>query len=258
MKVGAVAAVGISLGGLQAVHVAAALPHLAPRLILHSCAPSSRPYPDKPVERLGAPLAFNPRFQRLTWRAVRTMTCSDAGLRAMMASLSRLPVTSWWDSWTLADRAAARSTFAMMDSAWGLWLTCIRRRLPARCIESGSCVRFHARHSSPLRVTMAESRLCTPRTSCASFRESASLTPAPPATSSGWGRRGRPSRTPFAPSWPSRPQRIHAPAPRSPPRAPDRRRLRRVRVGLGSRGGGCGRLVVRSGRLGWRRCGPSR
>jgi pimeloyl-ACP methyl ester carboxylesterase len=44
--VGAAATVGVSFGGLQAIHVAAALPHLAPRLILHSCAPSTRPYPD--------------------------------------------------------------------------------------------------------------------------------------------------------------------------------------------------------------------
>jgi hypothetical protein len=29
------------------------------------------------------------------------------GLRVIMAYLSRLPVTEWWDSWTSADRAAA-------------------------------------------------------------------------------------------------------------------------------------------------------
>jgi pimeloyl-ACP methyl ester carboxylesterase len=141
---GAAATVGISFGGLQAVHVAAALPHLAPRLILHSCAPSSRPYPDKPVERLGAPLAFNPRFQRLTWRAVRTMTCSDAGLRVMMASLCGLPVTSWWDSWTLVDRAAARSTFAMMDSGTGFMVdlhqaSAARSAYRERVLRSVSC-----------------------------------------------------------------------------------------------------------------------
>jgi pimeloyl-ACP methyl ester carboxylesterase len=104
---GAAATVGLSFGGLQAVHVATALPHLAPRLILHSCAPSSRPYPDNQIERFGAPVAFNPRLQRPTWRAMRTMTSSDTGLRVIMAYLSRLPVTEWWDSWTSADRAAA-------------------------------------------------------------------------------------------------------------------------------------------------------
>jgi pimeloyl-ACP methyl ester carboxylesterase len=117
--VGAVATVGLSLGGLQAVHVAAALPDLAPRLVLHSCAPSSRPYPDSRVERLGAPVAFNPRVQRLTWRAVRAMTSSDRGLRVVMASLSRLPVADWWESWTSGDRAAARSTFAGLNSGSG-------------------------------------------------------------------------------------------------------------------------------------------
>jgi pimeloyl-ACP methyl ester carboxylesterase len=69
--VGAAATVGLSFGGLQAVHVAVGLPHLAPRLILHSCAPSSRRYPDTLLERVGAPVAFNPHLQRPTWRAAR-------------------------------------------------------------------------------------------------------------------------------------------------------------------------------------------
>jgi pimeloyl-ACP methyl ester carboxylesterase len=120
--VGAAATVGLSFGGLQAVHVAVALPHLAPRLILHSSAPSSLGYPDTRMQRLGAPVAFHPRFQRLTWRAVRTMTSSDAGLRVMMASLSRLPVAGWWDSWTSAERAAARSTLAKLDSGSGFMI----------------------------------------------------------------------------------------------------------------------------------------
>jgi pimeloyl-ACP methyl ester carboxylesterase len=115
----AAATVGLSFGGLQAVHVAAAVPGLAPRLILHSCAPSSRPYPDTTIQRLGGPVAFNPRLQRLTWRAVRAVTSSDTGLRVMMASLSRLRVADWWDSWTHADRAAARSIFATLDSGYG-------------------------------------------------------------------------------------------------------------------------------------------
>ncbi|SFT94446.1 Alpha/beta hydrolase family protein [Actinopolyspora lacussalsi subsp. righensis] len=56
----ATATVGMSFGGLQAVHVASRLPHLAPRLVLHSCAPSSLPYPDGLAEHLVAPLAFAP------------------------------------------------------------------------------------------------------------------------------------------------------------------------------------------------------
>jgi pimeloyl-ACP methyl ester carboxylesterase len=129
--VGAAATVGVSFGGLQAAHVAAALPHLAPRLILHSCAPSSLPYPDTLIERLGGPVAFNPHVQRLTWRALHTMTSSDRGLRVMMASLSRLPVTAWWDNWSSADRAAARSTFANMESGTG-FVTDLRQASAAR------------------------------------------------------------------------------------------------------------------------------
>jgi pimeloyl-ACP methyl ester carboxylesterase len=102
-----------------------------PRLILHSCAPSSRPYPDTLIERLGGPVAFNPHVQRLTWRALRTMTSSDRGLRVMMASLSRLPVTAWWDNWSSADRAAARSTFANMEAGTG-FVTDLRQASAAR------------------------------------------------------------------------------------------------------------------------------
>jgi pimeloyl-ACP methyl ester carboxylesterase len=138
--VGAAATVGLSFGGLQAVHVAAALPHLAPRLILHSSAPSSRPYPDTAIERLGAPVAFNPHLQRLTWRAVRAVTSSDTGLRVTMASLSRLPVAEWWDSWTSADRAAARSTFAKMDSGTG-FVTDLRQASAARSAYRASVLR---------------------------------------------------------------------------------------------------------------------
>jgi len=136
----AAATVGLSFGGLQAVHVAAALPHLAPRLILHSCAPSSLPYPDTSMERLGAPVAFGPHFQRLTWRAVRTLTSSGVGLRAMMASLSRLPVAEWWDSWTSADRALARSTFAKMESGTG-FMTDVRQASAPRSAYRASVLR---------------------------------------------------------------------------------------------------------------------
>jgi pimeloyl-ACP methyl ester carboxylesterase len=113
------ATVGVSFGGLQAVEVAASLPHLAPRLVLHSCAPSSLPFPDAALERLAGPLAFGPRTQGLTWRAVRALTASDWGLRLMMSSLSTDPSSSWWDTWTPTDRASARRTFAAMDSGSG-------------------------------------------------------------------------------------------------------------------------------------------
>lgn len=113
------AAAGISFGGLQAAHVAVSLEHLAPRLVLHSCAPSTLPYPDAALEAAAGPLAFSPGAQGLTWRAIRAMTSSDSGLRLMMSTLSTLPVASWWDTWTPADRASARATFAAMDSGSG-------------------------------------------------------------------------------------------------------------------------------------------
>jgi pimeloyl-ACP methyl ester carboxylesterase len=40
------AVVGVSFGGLQAIHTTISAAELAPKLILHSCAPSALPYPD--------------------------------------------------------------------------------------------------------------------------------------------------------------------------------------------------------------------
>jgi pimeloyl-ACP methyl ester carboxylesterase len=137
---GAAATAGLSFGGLQAAHVAAALPRLAPRLILHSCAPSSLPWPDITVQRLGGAVVFGPRLQRLTWRAVRALTASDAGLRMMMASLSTLPVSDWWDSWSSADRAAARSTFAQMESGSG-FTTDLQQASPAQSADRAALLR---------------------------------------------------------------------------------------------------------------------
>jgi pimeloyl-ACP methyl ester carboxylesterase len=127
----AAATVGISFGGLQAVHVAATLGHLAPRLVLHSCAPSSIAYPDSTLEAAAGPVGFSPRTEGLTWRAIRAMTSSDRGLRLMMSTLSTLPVDSWWQSWTPADRASARSTFAAMSSGSG-FVTDLRQGAPGR------------------------------------------------------------------------------------------------------------------------------
>jgi len=115
----AAATVGVSFGGLQAAHVAVSLPQLAPRLVLHSCAPSTLPYPDTALERLAAPLAFGPYSQRLTWKVGRALTARDRGLRLMMASLSTMPTAQWWHTWTPADRAAARATFSSMESGSG-------------------------------------------------------------------------------------------------------------------------------------------
>ncbi len=116
---GTAATVGISFGGLQAMHVAVSVEHLAPRLVLHSCAPSTLPFPDARLDAVVGPLGFSPRAQGLTWRAVRALTYSDRGLRLMMSTLSTLPVDSWWETWTPQDRASARATFAAMDSGSG-------------------------------------------------------------------------------------------------------------------------------------------
>ncbi len=128
---GAAAAAGISFGGLQAAHVAVTLPRLAPRLVLHSCAPSTLPFPDARLEALAGPLAFSPGAEGTTWRAVRALTSSDRGLRLMMSRLSTLPVRSWWPTWAPADRASARTTFCAMGSGSG-FVTDLRQGTPER------------------------------------------------------------------------------------------------------------------------------
>lgn len=115
----AAAAVGVSFGGRQAIHTALAAPDLVARLILHSCAPSALTFPDTRLERGAVPLAFGPRTQRVTWAAIRRMVASDAGLRIMMKSLTRLPDDRWWPQMSHADRRSARATFDAMDSGSG-------------------------------------------------------------------------------------------------------------------------------------------
>ena len=75
------AVVGVSFGGLQALHVAAST-DLAPRLVLHSCAPSTLPFPDTRRDRAAVPLAFGPVTGRATWAVIRSLVASDKGLRA--------------------------------------------------------------------------------------------------------------------------------------------------------------------------------
>ncbi len=113
------AVVGVSFGGLQAIEVAVQHPHLAPRLLLHSCAPSTRPYPDTRRESLGGPVVFSPALQRLTWRTVTRLVASDAGLRRMVAPLSDRPIQQWWHTWSDDDRRRAREMFRTMDSGRG-------------------------------------------------------------------------------------------------------------------------------------------
>jgi pimeloyl-ACP methyl ester carboxylesterase len=113
------AVVGVSFGGMQAVHVAGDPELSVPRLVLHSCAPSVLPYPDTRGEALFGPVVFSPLLQGLVWRLVSRMVRSDSGLRRMMARLSNLPVEDWWDRLTADDRDEARALFQSMRSDSG-------------------------------------------------------------------------------------------------------------------------------------------
>lgn len=57
-------AVGVSFGGMQALHAAWSLPELVPRLVLHSCAASTRAYPDGRLESLVGPLVLRKRVRQ--------------------------------------------------------------------------------------------------------------------------------------------------------------------------------------------------
>jgi pimeloyl-ACP methyl ester carboxylesterase len=113
------AAVGVSFGGLQAVHVAEDQELGVPRLVLHSCAPSGLPYPDTRAEAIVGPVLFSPLLQGLVWRLVRRVVRSDSGLRTMMARLSKLPVEDWWEQLSAPDRDQARALFRCMRSDLG-------------------------------------------------------------------------------------------------------------------------------------------
>jgi pimeloyl-ACP methyl ester carboxylesterase len=67
------AVVGVSFGGLQAVHAAADPELVVRRLVLHSCAPSGLPYPDTRAETIVGPVVFSPLLQGLVWGLLRRM-----------------------------------------------------------------------------------------------------------------------------------------------------------------------------------------
>ena len=113
------AVVGVSFGGMQAVHVSVDRWVAASRLVLHSCAPSGLPYPDTLAEAIGGRVIFAPLVQGLTWSLLRSLIRSDAGLRLVMERLSKLPVEEWWDQQSAADREQARSLFRSMRSGSG-------------------------------------------------------------------------------------------------------------------------------------------
>jgi pimeloyl-ACP methyl ester carboxylesterase len=113
------AVVGLSFGALQAVPAALSEQIAARRLVLHSGAPSTLPYPDTRRERLAGPVVFGPAIQRATWAAISRVVRTEAGLRAMAASLSTLPAKRWWSSWNHEDRERARALFQTMASGRG-------------------------------------------------------------------------------------------------------------------------------------------
>jgi pimeloyl-ACP methyl ester carboxylesterase len=116
---GTAGAVGVSFGGMQALHAARDLPDLVPRVVLHSCAPSTLAYPDTRLESLGGPLAFAPALEKITWAMVARLVNSDAGLRRMVGALSKRPVSDWWPTWSAEDKQRARELFQTMRSGSG-------------------------------------------------------------------------------------------------------------------------------------------
>ncbi|MDI2036611.1 hypothetical protein PJL15_03749 [Paenarthrobacter nitroguajacolicus] len=112
-------AVGVSFGGMQAIHTARSLPGLAPRLFLHSCAPSTLAYPDTRMESLVGPLAFSPAAQGLAWTSVAALVGSEGGLRRMVGTLSNKPISEWWHTWSAEDKRRARELFQTMRSGKG-------------------------------------------------------------------------------------------------------------------------------------------
>jgi pimeloyl-ACP methyl ester carboxylesterase len=113
------AVVGVSFGALQAVPAAMSERIAARRMVLHSGAPSTLAYPDTRAERLAGPVVFGPRVQRGTWAAISRVAGTEAGLRALCASLSTLPARRWWPSWSQEDRERARTLFRTMASGRG-------------------------------------------------------------------------------------------------------------------------------------------
>ncbi len=112
-------AVGVSFGGMQAVQVAVASAVRVPRLILHSCAPSTLPFPDTRHEALAGPVVFGPALQGGVWAMLEKLVSSDTGLQKMVGTLSNRPVVDWWDTWSKQDQLRARELFSTMRSGAG-------------------------------------------------------------------------------------------------------------------------------------------
>ncbi len=135
------ATVGISFGGLQSVQLAARCsgpgapvdpPQLRP---VDAALPGHLARDGGRATRL---LAVDPR-PHLASRAGADID-SDRGLRLMMSRLSAVPIDSWWSTWTPADRACARATFATMDSGSG-FTTDVRQGARNRSRYRGEALR---------------------------------------------------------------------------------------------------------------------
>lgn len=116
------AVVGVSFGGVQAVHVALDPGLGVPRLVLHSSAPSLLPYPDSLVQSVLGRVVFSAAFEGLVWGAIHRMVRSDRGLRRMMSTLSTRPVSEWWRTLSETDVQEARALFLTMRSDRGFGL----------------------------------------------------------------------------------------------------------------------------------------
>ncbi|TFV95418.1 alpha/beta fold hydrolase [Leifsonia flava] len=108
------AAVGVSFGGLQAVHTVRDSGLGIRRLVLHSCAASALPFPVTRATTIGGRLAFLPVVQGAVWGLVHRMARSDSGLRRMLAPLSRPPIAESWSQLSAADRTTSRELFRAM------------------------------------------------------------------------------------------------------------------------------------------------
>jgi len=113
------AAIGVSFGGLQALHAAADPTLGVQRLILHSCAPSGSPYPDARTEAILGQVLFSQLLQGVVWRLIHRLIRTDTGLRIMMAQLSTVAIGKWWGQMGAADRSEARELFRSMRSDAG-------------------------------------------------------------------------------------------------------------------------------------------
>lgn len=116
-----VATVGTSFGGQEAIQYVVQRAARSRSLVLHSAAPSTRPYPDSAAQRLLGPLVFHPAIEGHVWHAVGALLrrAPDLGLRLMASSLSTRPTGTWLPDLSASDRAELRELFTTMRSRSG-------------------------------------------------------------------------------------------------------------------------------------------